>query len=57
MKITELMESSDSKTDGEDSEAENEENLGPADIEVETNIKEGTFHFKEKERVRKKMRG
>ena len=42
------MELSDSKTDGEDSKAESEENRGPIDIEVETNIKGGTFHFKMK---------
>ena len=50
MKIWELI---DSKTNGEDSEAESEENRRPSDIEVETNIKGGTFHFKGERKRRK----
>ena len=50
------MEFSDSKTDGENSKAESEENRGPANIEVETNIKGGTFHFKGKKKRKKEGR-
>ena len=49
------MELSDAKIDGEDSESESEENRGPDNIEVETNIKGETFHFKGKKE--EKMRG
>ena len=48
------MELNDSKTSGEDSEAKSEENRGSIDIEVETNIKGGTFHFKGERKIRKK---
>ena len=52
-----ILELSDSKTNREDSEAESEENRRPADIEVETNIKGGTFHFKGERKRRKNGRG
>ena len=51
------MELSDFKIDGEDYEAKSEENQGLADIDVETNIKGGTCHFKKKRKnMKKKMR-